>query len=312
MKKLVTFVALMVAVGSLQAGEMTRLKAQYMSALASTNPAVLKQCIASYGGTTNVETCLIASNWDSKQCVEAINNQTSKDPIPAPIYQFIGECAPPEDCLALVCSLARRNGKTEAVRWLSRLPPTLWADTAVTNMFELPDLPGETYKVSLSLDDFWRKTVITQKSMTIISEMKPCDYVRFLLNGGPGKPTYDVANAKRYLIAVLEKKAKRSLRAAGKTFVTRNGINPVEVLMKPAIDAMNAPKLEGIEAAIEALGVNVPKNVRDNSVWADIAVRMNGIMQGDLPADSRSDGAIIILLGPDGYNAWVKEFNEGK
>jgi hypothetical protein len=78
------------------------------------------------------------------------------------------------------------------------------------------------------------------------------------------------------------------------------------------IDAMNAPKLEGIEAAIEALGVNVPKSVRDNSVWADIAARMNGIMQGDLPADSRSDGAIIILLGPDGYNAWVKEFNEGK
>jgi hypothetical protein len=88
MKKLVIFAALMVAVGSLQAGEMTRLKAQYMSAVASTNPAVLKQCIASYGGTTNVETVLIASNWDSKQCIEAINKQVSQDPIPAPIYEF--------------------------------------------------------------------------------------------------------------------------------------------------------------------------------------------------------------------------------
>ena len=312
MKKLVTFAAMMVAVGSLQAGEMTRLKTQYMSALASTNPAVLKQCIASYGGTTNIETVLITSNWDSKQCVEAINKDASQAPIPAPIYQYFGECAPREECLALVSSLARRNGKKETVRWLAKLPPTLWADTVVTDMFDLPDLPGETYQVSLSLDDFWRKTVITQKSMTTISEMKPSDYVRFLLNGGSAKPTPDVANAKRYLIATLEKKVKRSLRAAGKTFVTRDGINPVEVLMKPVIDAMNAPKLEGIEAAIEALGVNVPKSVRDNSVWADIATRMNGIMQGDLPADSRSDGAIIILLGPDGYNAWVKEFNEGK
>ena len=117
---------------------------------------------------------------------------------------------------------------------------------------------------------------------------------------------------------------KGLLRKEGKTFVARSVVttnaagnvtsvlsNPIEARLRPVVDALNAPECEGLEAALRSFGFEV-RDMDRSKLRNDVRKYADTIMNGDTPADPANDGSIAVLLGPDGYNAWVKAYNEGK
>ena len=51
--------------------------------------------------------------------------------------------------------------------------------------------------------------------------------------------------------------ARHELRAEGKSFVVKDGVNPLVAKLQPVVDAMNAPECKGLEAALRAIGGDV-------------------------------------------------------
>ena len=117
---------------------------------------------------------------------------------------------------------------------------------------------------------------------------------------------------------------KGLLRKEGKTFVARTVAttnaagnvtsalsNPIEARLRPVVDALNAPECEGLEAALRSFGFEV-RDMDRTKLRNDVRKYADSIMNGETPANPANDGSIAVLLGPDGYNAWVKAYNEGK
>ena len=117
---------------------------------------------------------------------------------------------------------------------------------------------------------------------------------------------------------------KGLLRKEGKTFVARTVAttnaagnvtsalsNPIEARLRPVVDALNAPECEGLEAALRSFGFEV-RDMDRTKLRNDVRKYADAIMNGETPANPANDGSIAVLLGPDGYNAWVKAYNEGK
>ena len=117
---------------------------------------------------------------------------------------------------------------------------------------------------------------------------------------------------------------KGLLRKEGKTFVARSVVttnaagnvtsvlsNPIEARLRPVVDALNAPECGGLEAALRSFGFEV-RDMDRTKLRNDVRKYADAIMNGETPANPANDGSIAVLLGPDGYNAWVKAYNEGK
>ena len=137
-------------------------------------------------------------------------------------------------------------------------------------------------------------------------------YVDWLLLGGPRKAVKDVKDAKEMLKDAAEKAVKAALRKQGKTFVVKNGVNPIEAAMAPVVNALNAPKLDGLEAALRGVGIDCRDRGDLTAVWSAIEAEKDDVFYGRKAAHQQADGGIILLLGPDGYNAWVDLYNGGK
>ncbi|MEI7900264.1 MAG: hypothetical protein WCK89_08420 [bacterium] len=310
-KTVVAAFAAVLLVGGAGAVELTQVKEEYVKAAASTNPVDRVRFRDCWGGDTNVA-LFAACDWDTKKIVDAVVKMKSADALPWQLTAQIGAKAPLEDKLAYVVPLAQANGKKAAVSWAQvNIPAASWSDGVFSNVFAVADRPDEVYSDTVFINELAMKVSIERKKVFTQDDLRPADYVRFLLSGGLRKYAPHVADCKQALIGKLEKAAKKKLRDEGKTFVTRNGVNQLEAALQPVVAALNAPKLEGLEAALAAFDIQLPAGVRDEKVWAAVAERKDAIMFGEIPAEPLYDGSIIVMLGPDGYNAWVKEFNEG-
>ena len=107
--------------------------------------------------------------------------------------------------------------------------------------------------------------------------------------------------------------ARAVLRSEGKSFVAKDGVNPLAAKVQPVVDALNAPVCEGLETALRGLGADVRDYDRNSLVkFAD--TWREPIMRGDLSASEagRYLGKMAIVLGTDGYNRFVDEYNNGK
>ena len=103
--------------------------------------------------------------------------------------------------------------------------------------------------------------------------------------------------------------ARVALRADGKSFVTKDGVNPLAAKVQPVVDALNAPGCEGLEAALRALGADAPDCDRAELKGMCDAAGTR-IMQGD--GGMEWLGKVSIVLGVDGFNRFVDEYNNGK
>ena len=106
---------------------------------------------------------------------------------------------------------------------------------------------------------------------------------------------------------------KRKMREKGISFVVKDGVNPVAVRLKALADALNAPRLSGLnewnaELGIDAVQVNVMKDISD----ADVAKLKDAIFYGDKVMNIKSQNTLFFCLGVDGYNKFVKDYNGDK
>jgi hypothetical protein len=115
--------------------------------------------------------------------------------------------------------------------------------------------------------------------------------------------------------------ARKTLRKAGKSFVSyqevigevTNTINPIDATIKPVVDALNAANLAGIEEAFAGIGITIKPVDRTGLSSKVVTDVRDQIIDGTL-LGTESPGyfpKMVILLGVDGFNAFVAEYNSG-
>jgi hypothetical protein len=105
--------------------------------------------------------------------------------------------------------------------------------------------------------------------------------------------------------------ARKALRAEGKTFVvSTNGVNPLVAKLQPLVDALNAPYLTGIEAALQNLGMSVTDHDRA-PLKTYAATLQKDVLAGDKQLNVGEANKLIIALGVKGYNQFVDLYNKG-
>ena len=104
---------------------------------------------------------------------------------------------------------------------------------------------------------------------------------------------------------------RRHLRSQGKSFITKDGVNPQQQLMDEVSACLNAPKFVGLQAKLAEIGLDIPVGSFDDVTpsAAALAALQDKIYYGDVPFDDHLKGMLLFCLGTDGYNAFVKRYN---
>ena len=121
-----------------------------------------------------------------------------------------------------------------------------------------------------------------------------------------------IDSIKRVIKAKAIVLARHHLRAIGKTFVAQGDVNPLAEAIRPTVDALNAPKCEGLEKALRDIGGDVAD--RDRAGLLEAAAEwQREVMVGDRLGHSIAPvlGRISVALGVKGFNAFVDGYNNG-
>jgi hypothetical protein len=114
---------------------------------------------------------------------------------------------------------------------------------------------------------------------------------------------------------ILEKataEAKKKLRSEGKSFVVKDGVNPLTPLLSPVVDALNAPLMVGLESALAGCGITIPnQNSARESMEAVSTGWKNVILDGDVAPEKQAPylAALKVSLGVVEYNLMIKQYN---
>lgn len=117
-----------------------------------------------------------------------------------------------------------------------------------------------------------------------------------------------IDSAKKAIQGQAIKAAKKMLRKMGKSFVTKNGVNPCEELVSGLTAALNAPRFAGLDAWLKGVGYKGVDLSRLPSE-AVVAKLREDIVNGDKEMSHRDKAVLYVCLGVDGYNAFVREYN---
>lgn len=118
----------------------------------------------------------------------------------------------------------------------------------------------------------------------------------------------DIDQFKCALQALAAKGIRKALRRQGKSFVTKDGVNPCETALSALNSALNAPRLAGTGEWLAEFGfadnfaVSLPSE-------AQVAKLKERVLDGDEELTSRNKALLYVCLGVEGYNAFVKEYN---
>ena len=108
------------------------------------------------------------------------------------------------------------------------------------------------------------------------------------------------------------KSVKRYLRKQGKSFVTKDGVNPCNAKIDELTAALNAPRFAGLNEWLSEMGVERSADLSAIPADSEIAKLKEGVLYGELEFNESRRALLTICLGVDGYNAFVKEFNGDK
>jgi hypothetical protein len=315
MKKIMMMVLVgMLVTGSVFGKEATMLKDSWTRETSNGVVQVSSNVLASYYGTQqNLDIC-IANNWDASLIANALKGKQFTPYIAA----MINHCLTVDERITFVSTVASGVGKEVAISIIQGISKSAAPDGTFDALFAMPDVVISN--TDIFMDSYLRALSQTAKKAVLLGDLTPKDFANWLLLGGTMKSASNVSAAKEYIKRLSTPFAKRSLRSKGKSFVSTTStneagvvtvINPIEQEMKLIVDALNTPKLAGLEAALVGIGVATNGIVRDEAVWDAITAEKDAIFYGDKKAHPANDGGIILLLGPEGYNAWVKQYNEG-
>ena len=106
---------------------------------------------------------------------------------------------------------------------------------------------------------------------------------------------------------------KHKIRGEGRSFVTKDGINPIQVFVDKLVDAFNAPRLTGFDAALRECGMDYGLVFEEKLLSSEeVDTLKMKVLNGDVPFDASFGQKLRTHLGVDGYNKFVKLYNEGE
>jgi len=137
------------------------------------------------------------------------------------------------------------------------------------------------------------------------------ELVRYLL-AAENMRLPEVETCKRVLKDRAVCLARMKLRAEGKSFVVKNGVNPLPDKVLPVVTALNAPACAGLEDALRGLGATV-QDVDRQALRDLAAVWQPKMLSGEMgPTEAAfALGKLAVVLGPDAYNHFVDVYNNG-
>ena len=102
------------------------------------------------------------------------------------------------------------------------------------------------------------------------------------------------------------------LRKRGKSFVTRDGVNPLEPYAKRLETILNAPRMHGMADFCAEIGLPTTYAIPEDSFLTDDEIKTvcDSVLIDDRSLKSVS-AKLRYSMGTDAYNAFVKEYNEG-
>lgn len=113
---------------------------------------------------------------------------------------------------------------------------------------------------------------------------------------------------KKYMQKYAVKAVKKYIRSQGKSFVTKDGVNPCETYMTGLTEALNAPRFNGLDAWYKSIGLaGVDLSALPSA--ADVVKLKQEVLDGEKEMTERNKAILYVCLGVDGYNAFVREYN---
>ena len=117
----------------------------------------------------------------------------------------------------------------------------------------------------------------------------------------------------RRLLDLAPNAIKRKIRGEGRSFVTKDGINPVQVFVDKLVTAFNAPRLSGLDAALRECGMDCGLVFEDKLLSSEEVDTLRiKVLNGDVQFDANAGQKLRTHLGVDAYNKFVKIYNEGE
>ena len=113
---------------------------------------------------------------------------------------------------------------------------------------------------------------------------------------------------KRAVQKAATKQIRRWLRSQGKSFVSKNGVNPCEEHLSALTAALNAPRLAGLNKWLKDFGC-AEIDLSKLPDAAAVNALKESVLYGDRKMDAAASATLYVCLGVDGYNAFVKEYN---
>jgi hypothetical protein len=104
------------------------------------------------------------------------------------------------------------------------------------------------------------------------------------------------------------KAVKRHLRSQGKSFVTKDGVNPCGEYMVGLTEALNAPRFAGLDEWLKSIG-HKGVDLSQMPSEEEVAKLKEALLFGDRDMDARTKAILDVCLGVEGYNAFVREYN---
>lgn len=101
---------------------------------------------------------------------------------------------------------------------------------------------------------------------------------------------------------------KAHIRSQGRSFVTKDGVNPCEEYMTALTSALNAPRFAGLDAWFKSVGLPGVDLSRMPSEEA-VAKLKEDILYGRADMSARNKAILEVCLGVEGYNAFVRQYN---
>ena len=121
-----------------------------------------------------------------------------------------------------------------------------------------------------------------------------------------------IATFKSYVQKSATKTIKRKLREQGKSFVTKDGVNPVEQYLTRLNTALNAPRFAGLNEWLAELGYKERIDLSRLPSEQEVEALKEAVMYGEKNMTGQVKIHLYVCLGVDGYNQFVKEYNGDK
>ena len=117
------------------------------------------------------------------------------------------------------------------------------------------------------------------------------------------------AAVKTYIQKDAVKIVKKWLRRQGKSFVTKDGINPCADKMEDLNVALNAPRLMGLNQWFADMGVQCTIDISTLPTPSEIESIKSAVLEGETDLTDSIKIDLYLCLGVDGYNQFVRAYN---